>query len=361
MNPARLGIVLFALLALPASVAAQDDDRSADKRIVTVMSRNVYHGVNAEILAIAGATSPLDLLNRVAAVYNGYYARNFSERAVALAAEIEATQPDLIGLQEAALVRIGPAFDPAPATTVALDYVDILLQALAARGLQYAMVVQSIGLDAELPSSLGLDVRHTDREVILARTDLRTSEMKLSNAQAGNFQVSCPFPGPLGSPPIPIVRGWASVDAKVRGKEFRFITTHLDGDCTRVTTFYQDTQAAEILAGPAATDRPVIYVGDLNSEADGGGTATYARALAAGFSDAWAIAGSGAGLTCCQADHVLNPVSLLTERIDFVLFRGDFAVHSVEVVGDEPVDRTPSGLWPSDHAGVVAQLEVPLH
>ena len=58
---------------------------------------------------------------------------------------------------------------------------------------------------------------------------------------------------------------------------------------------------------------------------------------------------------------MLNPVSLLTERIDFVLFRGDFAVHSVEVVGDEPVDRTPSGLWPSDHAGVVAQLEVPLH
>ena len=27
-------------------------------------------------------------------------------------------------------------------------------------------------------------------------------------------------------------------------------------------------------------------------------------------------------------------------------------------VGDAPVDRTPSGLWPSDHAGVVAHLPV---
>jgi len=30
-------------------------------------------------------------------------------------------------------------------------------------------------------------------------------------------------------------------------------------------------------------------------------------------------------------------------------------VHAT-VVGDESADRTPSGLWPSDHAGVVASL-----
>ena len=28
----------------------------------------------------------------------------------------------------------------------------------------------------------------------------------------------------------------------------------------------------------------------------------------------------------------------------------------VEVVGDDPYDKTPSGLWPSDHAGVAAKI-----
>jgi hypothetical protein len=31
-------------------------------------------------------------------------------------------------------------------------------------------------------------------------------------------------------------------------------------------------------------------------------------------------------------------------------------VEEVRVVGDRRGDRTPSGLWPSDHAGVVAVL-----
>jgi hypothetical protein len=108
----------------------------------------------------------------------------------------------LVGLQEAVLVRTqSPPDGPAtPATTVVLDYVQILLNALAARGLHYEVVVQSINFDAELPSALGFDVRHTDREVILARADLKTSDLKLSNAQAGNFVTNCTIPSPITGP-----------------------------------------------------------------------------------------------------------------------------------------------------------------
>ena len=28
-----------------------------------------------------------------------------------------------------------------------------------------------------------------------------------------------------------------------------------------------------------------------------------------------------------------------------------------ELLGDQPADMTPSGLWPSDHAGVAVKLE----
>jgi hypothetical protein len=31
---------------------------------------------------------------------------------------------------------------------------------------------------------------------------------------------------------------------------------------------------------------------------------------------------------------------------------------AAEVLGEEPEDRTAAGLWPSDHAGVVATLHL---
>jgi hypothetical protein len=38
---------------------------------------------------------------------------------------------------------------------------------------------------------------------------------------------------------------------------------------------------------------------------------------------------------------------------------GQIVADRVEVTGDEPSDRDPtSQLWPSDHAGVVAQLRI---
>jgi endonuclease/exonuclease/phosphatase family metal-dependent hydrolase len=139
----------------------------------------------------------------------------------------------------------------------------------------------------------------------------------------------------------------------------------LDGDCLQATAAVQHAQAAEILAGPAATTLPVVYVGDLNAPADGTGfpgdqpTTTYSDTLASGFVDAWVEAASGDGLTCCQDSHLLNPLSTASERIDYVLFKGNLKVRAATVVGANPADRTPSGLWPSDHAGVVADLKLP--
>ena len=355
----RVLVTLLLAGGIGPSASAQQTTPFEGDRIIRVMARNVYHGVNDEIFAVPAATSLPDLLDRVAAVYHGYFARKFHERAAAIAAEIDATRPELIGLQEAVLVRTQfPADGPAtPATTVALDYAQILLDALAARGLQYEVVVQATGFDAELPSALGIDVRHTDREVILARSDLTTADLKLSNAQTGAFLVNCQLPGPLGTPPIVIRRGWASVDARVRSRSFRFLSTHLDGDCLPVTSAIQQAQAAELLADPGATDLPLILVGDLNSPGDGSGV-TYNSILAAGFSDASTEAGIRSGETCCQASNLLNAASTLQSRIDFVLIRGSIESLAADVVGDEPADKTDSGLWPSDHAGVVAVLKV---
>lgn len=92
--------------------------------------------------------------------------------------------------------------------------------------------------------------------------------------------------------------------------------------------------------------------------------------LEAGFSDAWERTGRGvaACFTCCQEKDLRNAVSALDERIDFVLVRDARAPRgadlpgavALELVGEEDADRTAvSGLWPSDHAGLVATLRLP--
>jgi hypothetical protein len=53
---------------------------------------------------------------------------------------------------------------------------------------------------------------------------------------------------------------------------------------------------------------------------------------------------------------VLPPLS---ERIDLVLVRNNVRVLGVERVGFTAVALTPSGLWPSDHTAVTAQLQMP--
>ena len=86
-------------------------------------------------------------------------------------------------------------------------------------------------LDAEAPtfdSSFNLfDVRVTDHDVMLARTDLQTSEFELEKIQFQHFTTNLTFSSPtLGLLTIP--HGWISVDAKRRGKQYRFVTTHLE-------------------------------------------------------------------------------------------------------------------------------------
>ncbi len=356
-------IVFAALLLMHVTTpaAAQQTVPFAGDRVVTILTRNVYAGVDAEIAALVTATDLPDLLQKVAAVYQGYFTRNFPERAAALAREVEATRPAVIGLQEAVLVRTqSPPDGPAtPATTIALDFVNIFLNALAAHGLRYEVAVQSNIDDAELPSAFGFDVRQTERNVILVRSDLQVSDLKISNAQSGTFATNCTIPTALLGQ-LTLERGWVAVDVKIRGKTFRLISTGLDFTCLQFSPNVQKAQAAEILSGPATTPLPVVLIGDLNSAGDGSGV-TYNDLIAAGFRDTVAIAGLSAALTCCQAPDVMNPTSLLSTRVDHVLVRGAFEVLAADVVGDNPGDRTPSGLWPSDHAGVAVKLSIPRH
>jgi endonuclease/exonuclease/phosphatase family metal-dependent hydrolase len=158
--------------------------------------------------------------------------------------------------------------------------------------------------------------------------------------------------------PLPDTRGWASVDVEAGGRKFRFATTHLDTTNPAI----QIKQAHEMIGGAGATNLPLVFVGDFNAVANSGldpSFPTYQKFINAGFAEARpARRAPDPGFTCCQASNLLNPASQLSKRVDLVLTKGDNQVVDIKRVGENPSDRTASGLWPSDHAGVIATLKI---
>jgi len=326
---------------------------------VTVMTRNLYFGFSEASLLAAEDFEQLAVA--VAEGWQSVVDTDFPDRAQALAREIEATGPDLIGLQEVAIYRVQSPGDlavggDAPATEVVYDFLEILLSELRGRGLNYEEVASITEMDIELPSATGDDVRLTDRDVILRRTGRFASRAQVLATDGGHFETLLQLPvGGEGGPTLTLLRGWVSADIRLAGRTFRFVNTHLDD-----FALVQEAQALELLAGPLDTDLPAILLGDLNSDAFGEGTQTYEILLDAGFVDAWTeIAPADAGLTWGHEPDLSNPSPTLTQRLDLIVYRGAFEAGSAEVVGEEIGDRTGTGLWPSDHAGVVATLAPP--
>ena len=342
-------IVLIALvIALPLSAPAI----ARHRRQVDVMTYNVFLGGN--LTPVLTARTPEEFVAAATTIYQQVVATDFAQRARSIANSIDETDPLLIGLQEVSLWRTDtPADGPAtPATDVAFDFLDILLEALAERGLHYEPVSIVDNFDGEAPTALGFDVRLTDRDVILARTDLRPARLQIVDEQHANFEAKLAIPNPvLGT--IEVLRGWNLVDVRLRGKPLRFINTHLEA----FSPVAQVAQAQELLAGPAATSMPVVMAGDFNSHADGSTTPTYGMLIAAGFTDAWPEARpDDPGNGCCWNSDLMSGV--LDHRIDLILYKGGgLSATWADLLGEEPRDLTPSGLHPSDHSGVFAQLE----
>ena len=342
----RLGVIaLVALMcttlaALSAAPVAGDEGPR-----LKVMSRNIYLG--ADLMAVASATSMEELMVKAAAVHEMVQSTDFPTRARALAREVDRTDPVLIGLQEVALWRKGPLDGPAtPAKEVVYDFLKILRSRLAARGLHYEIVVRQATFDLEVPTTLGFDLRLTQRNVILVRSDLPPGQLRLSNPRRRHFDNNFVYKTTFGD--IEDTRGWTSVEVVYKGRSFRFINTHLDSFVEPMRLL----QAQELLERPARVPGRKVLVGDLN---DVPTSATLAKLRNAGFRDAWARAGDGPGYTYGQDEDLRNVRSKLHKRIDYVLAGKRIGVLDAQNVGGKRWERL-AGLWPSDHAGVVATL-----
>jgi endonuclease/exonuclease/phosphatase family metal-dependent hydrolase len=343
------------------ALAAPPLERPNADRNLTVMTRNLYLG--ADLGQAIGAAIDGDLAGILLAVeetWQRVVATDYPARAKAIAAEIADKKPALVGLQEAVLWRSQTPADgmETPATHVEYDFIGLLLHELAENGVRYEVAAVDVTSDVEMPRLDGgypfEDVRLTDRDAILVRSDLAGREMKLTNVQSAVFDTRIPI-----LPGIDLLRGWSSVDVNFRGRRFRFVNTHLEAELEIVRV----AQAYELLAGPLATTLPLLVVGDFNSDGDGVvDPAAYQLIREAGFADTWADVHPGdPGYTCCQEELLTNSVSLLDQRIDHVFSLGAFERKSASIFGDDPSDRVFDGsvtLWPSDHAGLAATFNV---
>ncbi len=350
-------VLLVSLLACAGCGGESDGGNGA-----VVMTQNVYYGF--DVGPLLSASNPEEIPVLAAQAFAQLVSTNFPERADAIADEIARRRPHLIGLQEVALIRVQSPGDAVaggavPAETVFQDYLEILLAALQARGLDYRVAGKVQNVDVELPMIVGTeplafdDVRLTDFDVVLARADV-----EVSNVVARNYQARLPLAN-LG---IEVPRGYVALDARVGSGRIRFASTHLED-----TPFpeVQMAQAQELAAALSGETQPVVLVGDFNSPAPDGDTTAFLASQ--GYADAWvgsALRDPGDGLTWGHAADLRNETVQLTQRLDLVLTRDPLPATSrvrlaaarASVWGDEASERTVSGLWPSDHAGVTAEL-----
>ena len=347
--------ILFSLSGCERiSTSMLPDDSTLEPQPFTVMTYNVYVGASVE--SLLGVTSLLEVPAAVAEMYAATMATDFSGRAAGIVSAIKAHQPHLIGLQEVSLLRRQSPGDRLtggePAEEVVLDFLQILMDALQAEGLNYQVAAKVQNADVEMPMSAEGsftqydDVRLTDFDVILARSDVTVSRPMSMNYN-NIFAVEALF--------LEVLRGYVAIDATISGVTYRVVNTHLEffGQDIRVA------QAQELIDSLETETLPIILLGDFNTPAPD--SAAYQLLLSAGYVDTWQMDSEGTGYTCCQPSELQNEVSAHYERIDQIFVRNLELPASVltYTVGDKPADRLPSGLWPSDHAGVVAHFAYP--
>ena len=334
---------------------------------ITVMTRNLYLG--ADLTPLVAALTPQDLEALAGTVWRNVKDSRFPERAVSLANEIVVTRPDVLCLQEVSLFRTqipgnwqsGASPD---ATDVQLDFLELLLAELEKQDVTYRTVGVVTNADEELPAldatGAHIDVRLTDRDVLLVRDGVTAVE-----GPQGRFATALTAPvGGAGGATLVFHRGFVSADVTIEGKTVRVINAHLEVGALQGRT--QEQQAAELISRIGPYSGPAILAGDFNSPPDGSGTRSYAlltteSGLKTPFRDTFQFRrgtlaqelGSTTDFTCCI--ELASAADVPSSRIDLILFRG--GVYPVDMAVVPPM-KTEGGLWPSDHLGVFAQLQL---
>lgn len=307
-----------------------------------VATYNLYLG--ADLTVIFGVADAEELARQARVVHEQVVATDFPSRARAVARILVREQVDVAGLQEVARwSRVVEGVGGGEQQEVWLDFADELLAALSDAGATYDVHACTENFRGGARVAGGASMSVLGHNLVLVRRGSGVSVLAEGTADfSRTLDVVTPMPGLV----LNVARSYGWVDAEVGGTRFRFVNTHAEAWDEEI----RNAQRDEMLAGVGDPGHPVVVVGDFNSAPESVG-------MPMEYVDAWAVAGrEGDGSTCCAGATLVDEAHL-RQRIDYVWVRGA-RVLSCRVVGDQLDDRTPGGLWPSDHAGVVAELEL---
>lgn len=333
---------------------------SPDPLAVSVMTRNAYVGADVDaVIAALGTEDQDDDFAALMLAIGTLGATDFPTRAQAFADEIAEARPHVVGFAEISLIDI----DLTPLgidVDFTLDFLPIIQTALAQRGLNYALGAQVENIDVSVAGGL---VHLVDYDVVLYDAE----RVRWQTLWADNFTNN--IPADMLPPGLVLKRGWIWGRAKIGANTIDIVSTHPesggDGDPTHLLSQLRAGQALEIVAALEGVS-PVILMGDLNDQP---GSPLYQVLTGASFTDIWTALRPGeAGNTCCHEYDLSNTTANFTKRIDYIFARGmqrpggDYPKSFLALVGDDPADRVTGPaypIWPSDHAGIVAEFFVP--
>lgn len=250
----------------------------------------------------------------------------WEERLPAIVTTIRRLDPDLVALQE---VWVADGTSSAHVIAEALGHHVEVAHRLEVDGVGFGNAVLSrwpIRRTAvrplPSPSDVGIDALDEERLVLLAEVDAPEQPVQLFSTHLN----------------------WRHDQSSVRQAQVRELCAFVHHERPR--------------------SYPAIVCGDLNAEPDSDEVRALTGLAAVPvpgvvFRDAWTAPGSeGPGFTWADSNPFAKAEHEQERRIDYVLTGwrrndGRGAPRACRVVGDEPVD----GVWPSDHFGVLAELE----
>jgi endonuclease/exonuclease/phosphatase family metal-dependent hydrolase len=315
---------------------------------LVVMTRNMYVGADVDaVIAALASPDPADDIPTLLAAVATLQATDFPARASAIADEIARFRPHAVGLQEVSTVDLTL---PPLGIDLHLDFLPVLQAELAERGLAYDVAARVRNIEAApLPgvSLLDDDVLLVDRN----RVTVQSAAGQHYSANLGQV-----------APGVVLQRGYVRANVVIGGVEYVIASTHLESGSAAGLDQLRALQAGE-LAQAIGSAPDAIVMGDLN---DAPTSPMHQVLEGAGLTDAWTALRPGVvGFTCCHRADLSDLIAPFSQRIDYVFVRGvshgGNLLGQISHTGELPADRLAGpehSIWPSDHAGVVAALNL---
>ena len=402
----RLIALFTALLFLPViPVHAEEPYR------ITVMSRNIYLGADVGVALELIPNFP----KAAQFMWDQVKRTDFATRAPKLARESAQDRPEIIGVQEATIWYCKK--DLFSDKVEVFDFLDQFIAATKASGVGYSLATAN-GVEAFNPgysiAAIPYVTKVRDPEVFnpifgqdtaacgftIGDALLVRDDVKERIIQVGNTEYDATYS--IVPTLMTIYRGYTWADFKVQDSVVRLITTHLESIWDENKVPNSALQAQQLVADLKDAKMPIVIMGDFNADyrdprpqgepnpgeqpvasetcpTPGGAKCNaYSTMIEAGFENASPDAknpryftwGASALLNGPDKKRALDAKKFgnqygFTDRLDYIFTKNVYATVSSKIIGNVWPDG--SGVWdcgkdkcfPSDHAGVVATIELP--